>query len=566
MKNFIFSFIIVSISMLVACSDETINDAPNDFYAADVIYSDSNKTVLFLNDIYSNVPAGYNRMSDGSMIASATDEAVHATPNSTAGKWGTGIWSAASNWDNSFGMYSAIRKTFVFEEKILPFIQDKVMTQYGRDLCFGQVLYLRALFNFELFKRYGGYPLVKSMLQTNQDLNIPRSNYDDCVAYIEKMCDDAAALLPISYESALLGQATKGAALALKSRLLLYAASPLFNDPANPNNDFTHGKYDATKWEKAAKSADDVINLSITPGSSTSLYDLYPDYELFFSTLVANKEIIFSKMVVAGNGVEKSNGPTGYTSGAGGTCPSINLVDDYEMITGVKFDWNNAIHAANPFANREPRFAKSILYNGAIWIDNRAIETFEGGKDKLTTTSTRTGFYLRKFLSKNAKWYGTIGVANHCFPLFRFGEILLNYAESMNEAYGPDTDPQGYGMTAREAIKKIRTRAGFTGNIDLSITVPISDQNKMRTAIQHERRIELAFEEHRHFDIRRWKIADQVLNKPIRGLWMVKNGTTITYSIKDSVEPRPFENKMNFYPFPKDEMGWNKNLIQNTGW
>lgn len=226
--------------------------------------------------------------------------------------------------------------------------------------------------------------------------------------------------------------------------------------------------------------------------------------------------------------------------------------------------------AANPFANRDPRFANSILYNGATWMNSvsggggTTVQTYVGGKDgEGITYATRTGFYLRKFMVISAT-FGTnpVGTANHFFPNFRYAEVLLNFAEAVNEAYGPD-DPSTYGMTARQAITLIRTRAGLTANLNV---VAATSQAQMRDAIRHERRIELAFEEHRGFDLRRWKLAETVLNQPVVGLRIVKNGAAYTYSFQ-SVENRVFVSpKMYFYPFPQDELSRNPGLIQNPGW
>jgi hypothetical protein len=562
MRNIIIVVFIFTTGFFVSCSDETINDYPVDFTPASVIYGDSAKITQFVNNIYSFVPEGYNRLTNSSMVASATDEAVHAVRGSAAEKWGTGSWNPTLIHDNPFSSsYSGIRRTYVFEEQILPNIEDIVMTSVGRNLYYGQVLFLRALFNFELLKRFGGYPIVSNSLAANEDLNIPRSTYDQCTAYIVGLCDQAASLLPVSYANNQLGRATRGAALALKARLLLYSASPLFNDQSKSTDGLENGKYDPAKWEKAAEASAAVINLKV--------YDLYNSgtgYDAFFYTLLANKEIIFLRMAAANNTLEKLNGPVSITGGEGGTCPTLDLVNDYEMQTGIPFDWDNPAHAANPFANRDPRFGKSILYNGAKWMNNIIVETFEGGKDKIGNKATRTGFYLRKFLNVNARWNAPTGTTFHCFPLFRYGEVLLNYAEAMNEAYGPDVDPKGYGMTAREAVELIRKRAGLTGNTNLSLNVPAGDKGKMRDAIQHERRIELAFEEHRHLDLRRWKIAETVLNRPVSGLKITKNqDATFTY-VSQAVEERKFAPKMYLYPFPQEEINRNKNLIQNTDW
>ena len=551
------------IAGLSSCSDEDIKEIPVQFTPVHIICGDSTKIVQYVNNVYTFLPDGYNRFDENtSMLASSTDEAVHAVVGSGMQRWGEGGWSPADLLDNPLNKcYTGIRRSFIFEEEILPLVDNNVMGEFGKKLCLGQIYFLRAYYNLEILKRFGGYPLVKTVLTTSDDLNIPRSTYDECVDYIVDLCGQAAELLPITYATNQLGRATKGAALALKARTLLYAASPLFNDPTQVDDTFEHGKYDASKWEKAAEAAAAVIKLNT--------YGLYTDgkgYEDFFYTLDKNNEIILSRMCAAHNDVERLNGPVSITNGEGGTCPSLNLVNDYEMIDGKAFDWNNPEHAANPFANRDPRFEKSILYNGSTWMNNMVVETFTGGKDFTGVKATRTGFYIRKFCNISASWNAPIGKAFHCFPLLRYGDLLLMYAEAMNEAYGPDTDSKGYGLTARQAVALIRERAGLTGNIDLSETVPAGNREKMRIAIQHERRIELAFEEHRHLDLRRWKLAEQVLNQPVLGLKIdKKEDGTFTYT-PQVVESREFTPKMYLYPFPQSEMSRNTNLKQNTGW
>jgi len=180
------------------------------------------------------------------------------------------------------------------------------------------------------------------------------------------------------------------------------------------------------------------------------------------------------------------------------------------MENGELFNWDNEAMAENPFSSREPRFYEDILYNGSKYIGGYTVNTAQGGEDLKGIYATRTGFYLRKFMNVNARWWGTTSAVNHSYIIFRFAEILLNYAEAMNEAYGPDSDPNGYGLTSRDAIRMIRTRARLTQNKDLASTVPTGDKELMRDAIRKERQIELAFEDHRIFDGRSIKCT---------GLW-----------------------------------------------
>jgi starch-binding outer membrane protein, SusD/RagB family len=538
------------------CSDR-IDDTPKDFYSIDLVFSDSTYVRQFVNNIYTFLPRGYNRI-DGATLACVTDDAVHCSVSLNAINMAKGIWGPSLNPDNQWNFnYTGIRRANDFLLNVLPNIPDKLFkSQQTIDMLAGQVYFLRALFHFELLKRYGGIPIVTEIFDANSGIDIPRNTYDECIDFIVSECDKAASLLPTEYSDKEndFGRITKGASYALKSRALLYAASQFFNDPAENKESYEHRVYNDLGWEEAAKAAHDVIALDV--------YSLYPDYGLFFNTLQGNEEIILSRMEAASNFIEMANGPSGYTGGRGGTGPSLNLVEAYDMADGSKFDWNYPQMAENPFANRDPRFYASILFNGVQWM-GETVDTYEGGDDMDDINSTRTGFYMKKFLSEEARWFGgTTGTAYHCFPLIRYAEILLNYAEAMNEAYGPEIDPKGYGMTAKQAVEMIRERAGL---IPFRITNGLS-KNEMRDVIRHERRIELAFEEHRSFDVRRWKIAEQTLGGTIYGLKIIKeNDGSYTYS-KVKVEDRVFSSKMYLYPIPQYELNWNAALVQNSGW
>ncbi|MES2378852.1 MAG: RagB/SusD family nutrient uptake outer membrane protein [Bacteroidota bacterium] len=587
MKKYIFSMIFIAGTVFQSCTDEKISNLPPDFASADQAASVNTNVLFFVNNLYTFIPRGYNRLDPDpatndnangaapgapsvsdpktAMVASSTDESVHATRNSAAELWGTGQWapSPQNNWDTQIKTdYTGIRRTFEYTEDINPRIHvgtagTSEVKPADRDRYLGEALFIRALLNFELLKRYGGYPIVKTQLKAGDIINIPKSSYSECVDYISGLCDQAQTLLTVTPPTpGDFGRATKGAAMALKARLLLYAASPL----NNTNND-------VAKWKAAADAASVVIK--------TNTYSLLSaaggaGYANFFTTIAANPEIILSRLEVNSSNYERMNGLPSISTGLGGTCPSLNLVNDYEMANGTPFDWNNPTMAANPFTNRDPRFANSILYNGSTWMGvtsgTAAVETFQGGKDaEGIQYATRTGFYLRKFLTIGARFVGTVGTGVHAFPIFRYGEVLLNYAEAMNEAYGPD-DPSTYGMSARQAMVLIRTRAGLTGNLNVASA---TTQALMRDAIRHERRIELAFEEHRGFDLRRWKTAETVLNQPVMGLKIVKNAvgapTPFTYTFQQ-VENRVFQQKMYFYPFPQDELSRNPGLVQNPGW
>ena len=542
---------------IVLTNCNSMDDYPLEFNEIDKVFSDSLYVEQFVNSIYNHLPSGYNRI-NGAMIACVTDEAVHSAKASNIDKMAKGNWGPIFNPDNAWANnYAGIRKANDFILNVLPGIPDFTFnSQATINNLEGEVLFLRALFNFELLKRYGGIPIVEELYQASSDPNLPRNSFDETVNFIVSQCDKAADLLVEEYESNNkfdLGRATKGAALALKARTLLYAASPLFNDPSKTDDSFEHGAYRATKWQEAAQAAAAVIK--------QGNYQLYSNFDGFFTTLDGNSEIILSRMAGANNNIERLNGPSGYLEANGGTGPSLNLVDAFEMGDGTKFDWNNPDHAVNPYANRDPRFYKTVLTNGTTWM-GREVETFEGGIDMGANNSTKTGFYLRKFLDPSAQWFGgSTGQTYHCFPIFRYAEVLLNYAEAVNESHGYDVDPFGVGLTAKSAVELIRQRAGL-----VPFEINPTHKTDMREIVHHERKIELAMEEHRQWDVRRWRIAEQTLGGTIYGLRMVKDAFgEISYE-RFKVEDRVFNSKMYLYPLPQSEINKNSALEQNSGW
>lgn len=543
------------IGLFFASCENSIDDFPLDYLGVEDVVKDSTYVIGFVENMYTSIPNGYSRLGGTSMIASTTDEAVECGNNTEAENMALGVWAASNTHDDVWSdMYSAIRKTNVFLDEIYPAIPDGLFGGNSTvERLKGQAYFFRAYFHFELLKRYGGVPIVTSVLKAGEGTDLVRNSYDECVQFIISECDKAEAILPLEWPAQTLnfGKITKGAALALKARALLIAASPLYNDPSNTSSTVEHGAYSETKWKSAAAAAHEIIALNY--------YNLYTSYQAFFTTLNNNKELIMARMSGQNNNVEQLNGPSGYTNGEGGACPTLDLVDSYLMEDGLKFDWNNPSHALNPFANREPRFYASILYNGASWMGD-IIDTYEGGNDLGSVNSTKTGFYLKKFMSESAKWFGgSNGKTYHCFPHFRYAEILLNYAESMNEAYGP-SNPSTFSLSSIQALNQVRTRAGVP-NVSLSV-----NKDELRQLIRDERKIELAFEEQRHLDLRRWKIAQDVLNKPVSGLRIVKNvDGTYTYQ-KVTAQNRVFKPEMYLYPIPQNEINRSVSLIQNTGW
>ncbi|ETD17582.1 MULTISPECIES: RagB/SusD family nutrient uptake outer membrane protein [Prevotellaceae] len=565
MRNNFFNHIIfclyISVSLtLTGCSD--FLDRETDSYIdKHMTYSSYEHTSQCLVSIYSLLPEGLNRLSNGAMFDDATDDAEFAVETSDVQKFNTGSWNAVENPDNLWNRYYAgIRMACEFIENADRVNLDayrldpKNQIEYQnrqKDIRIwkAEARFLRAYFHFELLKRFGPIPIIASSLSVNGDYgNTLRPTMEECVDFIAKECDiaaDSLELKPWRDETAL-GHATKGAALALKSRLLLYAASPLYMD--YENIDEHQIPSDNAKWIKAAKAAKAVIDLGI--------YDLASDYGDLFKNDFKNSEYIFMRRYGVSSTFESINFPISF-GGKGGTNPSQNLVDAYEMRDGSDFSWNNVTQAATPYKNRDARFSATVIFNGSA-LQQRSVETWIGGNDGLyKTNATKTGYYLRKFLNGEVNVQTGGGALGHTWPIFRLAEIYLNYAEALNESDPGNPDIAHY-------INELRQRADLP---DLPTGLTQAD---MRERIRRERRVELAFEEHRAWDVRRWKIASSTLGIPLRGVRITKNtsaGAANTYNYEPyTVEPRVFLSKMYWYPIPESELLKLKSWKQNSGW
>ena len=287
-------------------------------------------------------------------------------------------------------------------------------------------------------------------------------------------------------------------------------------------------------------------------------YGLYNDYQKLFQAPQSynSNEVIFYVRHFNSNALEKSCYPIGTPGGKSGVTPTANLVEAYEKLEG----WS----ADKPYEKVDPRMQMSIVVNNSDW-NGRKIETFVGGIDGIDqTNASRTGYYLKKFLSPNLKLQGAPeGTSMKSWIVFRYGEILLNYAEAMNEAYGPDDKPDGYSLSAREAINQLRSRLG----VDMPAVVADGYQ-EMKDAIERERQVELAFEDHRYWDLKRWG-KGHILGEPIYGTRITKDASTGAFSYQRiKVEDRAFdESKMYLYPIPQSEINKYPDILkQNLGW
>ncbi|WP_039866393.1 RagB/SusD family nutrient uptake outer membrane protein [Pedobacter sp. BAL39] len=550
---------VMLISALFSCKSD-LETEPIEQQTLDQVFNSKDSAGVnaerFLIDIYARLPRTYNRVGDDYLDA-ATDDAISSnTGNTSVQQLAMGTYTSDNYLDNQWGnWYAGIRQVNIFVNNIdnVPLKGKLPNGVTFREVWKSEARFLRALYYFELVKRHGGVPLLgDQVFQLNDNVELKRSTFEACIDYIVTECDAIKDKLRTNpFDLNFIERPTKGAALALKSRVLLYAASPLYNesniDPANPLTGYV--SFSAQRWEKAAQAAEELINLG--------QFELLSDFKGVFITQ-ANRERIFSRQGGNNTNVEGNNGPVGYSVSInnGRTSPTQELVNAFGMANGLPIDDPASGYQQNdPYANRDPRFYATIFFNGAQWL-GRPVQTFEGGADKPggTKQQTRTGYYARKFMGnfENLMRYDNV---NHDFVLFRYAEVLLNYAEARNEFLSaPDGSVYQY-------VEAIRQRAGLNPyQLAAGLT-----KVQMREIIQNERRKELAFEEHRFYDVRRWKLAETLFDRQVNGMVIYQTGTGTIYQ-QTPVLQMNFEKRMYLAPIPFSEVIKNRNMVQNPGW
>ena len=567
---------IISFGMLSACVDLTPDE--NTTGTPEQIYINYSNMLGVSLAPYSYLQEGFLNI-DGAMRAATTDEAEFTLETSAVQQFNTGIWNQYSNPDNVWASYfRAIRLVadFLANTEQINFDLYKYDPSPSQQLVYQtrvadvkrwkyEARFMRAFFYMELVKRYGGVPIITNMLKVEDNIAAqPRNTLAECIQFITSECDSAAANLPLQQSSSNWGRATKSAALTLKSRALLYAASDLFNTaPAGyskPELVTMPAGNRTARWQAAADAALAVINLAGTG------YSLATNYRNIFMTY-NSPEIIFCRRQNANNTFEAASFPIGFDGGKSGTTPSQNQVDAYEVkvnaTTAVPFDWNNPVHAANPYnpagtLGRDPRLDQSIITNNSQFKGgkptSRAVEIWTGGRDgKGATLATKTGYYMKKYVDESLDLLqGRTAV--HSWIYMRYAEVLLNYAEALNEAQGPVTD-------VYTRVNAVRARA----TVSMPALPPGLDKVAMRNAIRNERRVEFAFEDMRPWDVRRWMLGTTYFNVPLRGVQITNNANVFSYT-PINVENRTFDAKMYFYPIPQSEINIMQGWVQNPGW
>ncbi len=575
--------------LLNACKKDFLEKETLSYLNEDAAFTDSARAEYFVNSRYANISFSWNpttRFDSGNGFSSASDEAgfsftLGAPPYSLL------IITGAANPSNTDTKlwtlyYKEVRAANLFLRN-----KDKIpVTSNYKDQLEGQIRFLRAWYSFMMLKTYGGFPLIgDKVFDEGEKIDVPRSTYEQCVNYIVAECNASAALLPPSYDVNNYGRATSGAALALKARTLRYAASPLVNgasDLSDPEHLVSYGTYVEDRWRLALDAAQDVIDLDMynlyqASGTSEDFYNMF----LQRNQTGSNIEHIFAFMRTTGRYLETTWNPLsrGYQNSASGF-PTQELVDAFGMTNGLPIGdpqsgYQGDTDPNKMYEGRDPRFYHTITYNGSsrsfTGYTDAKVWTYTGvipeGNASVSGASldgiyksgaTATGYYAKKMLYDQS----VPGGSENSRPdvLIRYAEILLSAAEASNELYGPSDDVYGW-------LAEIRKRAGIPeGAYYYGLKKKVHTKEELRQIIQNEWQVEFAYEEHRYWDVRRWKIAPVTENREIHGMEITRAADG-SYSYKKIVNRKHvFNTAMYFWPIPQSEITKSPSLKQNPGY
>lgn len=532
---------------LSGCEKEVLNKESKSTFTEQDIWSDINLVEKLVFSSYDGLGGwGWPQRGAGGLLSTATDESYMLfdygywpMSSGTIDASNMGVFS--NSWRDA---YKSIREINIFLSRI-----DEVKGADPQKVARlkGEMKFIRAKAYADLINFFGGVPLITKVYGLNDEFKEERASYQACVDFVVKELDEAAEMVPLSQSPENWGKVTKGACLALKSELLLYAASKLHDPATQPNGPlFDYNKAD--KWQQAADAAKAVMDLNqyaLMPANT------WKDYTGIF--LSANPEIIFARPYsseFSHPNIDKINTPNGY-HGWSGNIPTQRLVDDFEMENGKSIEEPGSGYDPNkPYAGRDPRFYANIVYQGATYRGRETQFYLPGGLDSRDGPESWnyaiSGYTMRKFMDESLDFNKGLGAQPFIF--FRLAEIYLNYAEAQYHLGNEDV--------AREYVNKIRARVQMP-------EITTSGQQLLED-IRQERRIELCFESKRFFDVRRWMIAEVTDNENATGVeWRMENGA-LTYKVVD-VQQRSFNPRMYYLPIPLSEVN-KTGLEQNPGY
>jgi len=537
--------------MVISC-DSVLDTTPNDRFTEDAVWSDPTLVDAFVSHTYRSIPTGfvyslYN-------LSAVTDE-INARSNA----WSWGVIAGNMTPDNlgfvdfwtDVRSGSGVNRSYWKPIYLVnEFMENIDRTEFEnpdlRNRMIAEMRVIRAKSYFRLISLFGGVPLINSTFDLDDDFRMERNSYEEVMQFVLEELELAIPDLELQSEMSTsdYGRISKGAAMGLKSRALLYYASPL-NNPSN----------DLSRWEAAQQAARDVIDLGE--------YELFDDYRTsFLEENIYNSEMIWQRPFNQLNSaetvyIELSSYPNGY-NGFGQIHPIQNLVDDYETIRGLKPEDDPEFDPQDPYVERDPRFYATILHDGMFW-KGREVETFlPGGLDSnegpvSAWNATETGYYSRKFVNERIDDPSGSNMSQTPWPFIRFAEILLNYAEASYFLGEEDT--------ARESLNRVRSRP----SVDMPPVTESGDE--LFDRIVNERRIELVFEQHRWYDVRRWMIAEEVLNEDQTRMSIRKQEDgSKTYEVLFWKEANFQAPRDYLLPIPQSEIDRNGLLEQNPGY
>lgn len=549
MKKYKNLLLALFVALASGCSD-MLDIKPTSFISDEAIWEDKVLIDKFVANTYGSMLCGFNRctagfgqnwsMSWAGNMDSATDDFASVSDSPIYTQLNKDAITAQSCpfvseiWIQE---YLVIRKCNTIIERVAG-VDDKVLTAKEKLRIDAEARFLRAFCYFDLGRTFGKAPLILKAQDLEEDLLVAPSSFAEIVEFVKDECDLYADNLPLTYPEEEAGHATKGAFLALKSRALLYLASPLNSED------------DARKWDDAAVAAQAVMDLHV--------YELYkvgetPYRSMEFDKTAANKEVIFERRFSfpeAPHNIHMMWSLDAEDAGSwNGLYPTQNLVDAYETIDGKLIDdpTNTMYDAQDPYSNRDARFYQSIIYNGSTWetylmsMVTNTVDPSKNGSCKPRLGKARCGYGPKKFIEEldpSTNIYGGYAQSNN-WPYFRYAEVLLNYAEAKNESLSvPDE-------SVYNAVNEVRARSNQP-NLPTGLS-----KEEMRKRIKNERRVELLLEEHRFYDLRRWKDGN-VLAEPIMGMNIYNNNITLKYEIS-KVEDRVFTGEHYYLPIPLSE-------------
>jgi len=493
------------------------------------------------------------------MRSSGCDESQFVWPTSYIHRYYNGSWSAFSTIDDQWGHYyrgifacnNFLEKGADKEFDAFRYNEEYEVEYTNFKNLKWEVRALRAYYYFNLVKRYGNVSLVTKVLSKAEANAVTQTGAKELIQWIASECQTCYDNLPESYDEDVyenqVGRINKMFVKALEARALLYGASPLHND----------GTYDLNMLRSSGKASLDIINSMESQGISLANINYSDLWNADGDKHAKCPEVIAKIRRGNTNSFERQNFPVSVEGGNTGNCPTQNLVDAYDMQTGFTYD------PKNPYANRDQRLNQTVVVNQSQWAYDQTMDIFYGGKDGLPNKgATPTGYYLKKYAMKNTN-LNPVGTTSHrmIWVLFRLGEVYLNYAEAASQINGVSGTDGDLTMSAVEALNRVRSRKGLT--IDqVSAGLSVDD---FTAKYRKERMVELAFEDHRFWDIRRWMIgASSIALKTMKIEKEADGSFTYTKELDNST--RKWDDKFYFYPINQSELNINTNLQQNKGW